>query len=186
MTKGTRPWTLVIILTVGVAGWLIGQGTPPPTTAPAPTLVPSVPTPTPTAAHKRYPTPIPPYPAPKNWTLTVGPDPCTVKEGTKDAPVAVIERNIHWIRYESNAGQLMGIVFHAPAASPKASKPFKNMTFAGTDEDGSYMWALVCDEPNNGCFTGPALKDSSKGGYWKTDQILEGKKPCDAGIIIQP
>jgi len=123
-----------------------------------------------------------PYPTPKNWTLTVGPDPCKVTESGTDVPVAVIYRGTHWIRYKSDAGELMGITFHVPAGG---GKPFKNMTYIGTDPDGLDMWALVCDQPNNGCYSGPALKTSASG-YHKTDQVLKGSAPCDAGIIIQP
>ena len=179
MGKGARNWILLVVLAFGAAGWLISQETPRPTTPPQSNLAQAG------SANRKYPTPAPPYPKPKNWTLTVGPDPCMVQEAGKDVPVAVILRGTHSIRYQPTPDQPLGIVFHAPADNPTASQPFKKMTFAGTDENGSYMWSLVCDQPNHGCATGPAVK-GSKGGYWKTDQILGGKPKCDAGIIIQP
>jgi hypothetical protein len=176
MAKGARTGILLIVLAVCVGGWLIQDPTPP-ATSPAPNPA--------QGAVKKYPTPAPPYPKAKNWTLIVGPDPCQVREAGKDVPVAVIWRGTHSIKYLPDSGQLLGIVFHAPATSPTAPQPFKKMTFAGTDADGSYMYSLVCDQPGHACLTGTALT-GSKGGYWKTDQILAGKAPCDAGIIIQP
>ncbi|HJW14297.1 MAG TPA: hypothetical protein VJ776_06360 [Thermoanaerobaculia bacterium] len=182
MTKGTRPWTLVIVLVLGFGvGSIIGHPRQASALQPQPTPQPATQS---NPSAKPYPTPPGPYPKAQNWTLTVGPDACDVTSGGKKVPVAVIERGKHSIRYQSNAGQLLGIVFHAPPTKPDAPKPFRNMTFAGTDSDGLYKWALVCDQPNHGCLTGPALKGSA-GGYYKTDQILEGKT-CDAGIIIQP
>lgn len=162
MGKGTRTGILLVVFTVGAAGWLISQE----------------------AAKKgKYPVPGPPYPKAKNWTLTVGPDACQVQEAGKDVPVAVIDRGVHKIQYQSNSGQPLSIVFHAPPNYPKASAPFKQMTAAGTDPDGNNLWKLTCEKANV-CSTGPAVK-GSQGGYWKTDQILDGKT-CDAGIIIQP
>jgi hypothetical protein len=163
MAKGVLTGILVLVLVVGAVGWLTGQPV------------------TPTAAAKKYAAPAS-HPNAKDWTLTVGPDPCQVRENGKDVPVAVIERGKHSIRYQSDSGQPLSIVFHAPANYPKASAPFKKMTTAGTDGAGK-LWKLVCEKPNV-CSTGPAVK-GSQGGYWKTDQILAGKK-CDAGIIIQP
>jgi hypothetical protein len=179
MTKGARTGILLIVPALCVGVWLIAQEPAPKANPQASNPAQAVP------AVKKYPTPAPPYPKAKNWTLTVGPDPCTVQEAGKDVPVAVILRGVHWIKYQPTPDQPLGIVFHAPADNPTASQPFKKMTFAGTDENGSYMWSLVCDQPNHGCSTGPAVK-GSKGGYWKTDQILGGKPKCDAGIIIQP
>ena len=178
MARGARTWIILIVLAICVGGWLIAQSSPTPT----PSSQASNPM---QSAHSggKYPTPTPPYPKAKNWYLVVGPKPCTVQENGKDVPVAVIYRGIHSITYKSDAGEPLGIRFHAPSDAPTASKPFKNMTFAGTDSDGSYMWSLVCNPPNQ-CKTGPAVS-GSKGGYWKTDQILPVGE-CDAGIIIQP
>ena len=178
MGKGSRNWILLVVLAFGAAGWLIGQETPRPTTPPPANPAQAG------SANRKYPTPVPPYPKPKNWTLTVGPDPCQVREAGVDVSVAVILREKHWIKYQSDSNQLLAIVFHAPSDNKTAPAPFKKMTFAGTDEDGSYLWQLVCEKANV-CSTGPAVT-GSKGGYWKTDQILEGKPKCDAGIIIQP
>ena len=175
MSQGARTWILSVVLALAAASWLISQeasksaGPPPGNPAPV--------------AKGKYPTPPPPYPKAKNWTLTVGPDPCQVREGGADVPVAVITRELHWIKYQSDSGQLLGIVFHAPSSNKTASAPFKNMTFGGADEDGAYTWYLVCQK--DVCSTGPAIKGSA-GGYWKTDQILDGNPKCDAGIIIQP
>jgi hypothetical protein len=176
MAKEARTGFLLAALAVCAGGWLIQDPTPLPT-SPASSPAQTVP------VVKKYPAPAPPYPKAKNWTLIVGPDPCQVRELGKDVPVAVIWRGTHSIKYQSDANEPLGIVFHAPSDSPTASQPFRNMTFAGTDSDGSYKWSLACAK--NVCLTGPALK-GSKGGYWKTDQILPGKPPCDAGIIIQP
>jgi hypothetical protein len=167
MAKRALTGILAIVLVVGAVGWLVGQ--------PA----------TPAPAARKYPTPVPPYPKAKNWTLTVGPDPCQVRETGKDVPVAVIYKEKHSITYQPDPDQPLRIILHAPPDNPTAPAPFRNMTSAGKDEDGSNMWELACDQPKHGCSTGPALKDS-KGGYWKTDQILGSKPKCDAGIIIQP
>ena len=158
MPRGARTWILTVALALVSTSWLISQ------------------------AKEKYPTPGPPYPKAKNWTLIVGPDSCTVQEGGKAVPVAVITRELHWIKYKSNAGQQLGIVFHAPPDNKTAAAPFKHMTSGGKDADGANLWKLDCQKDT--CSTGPAVKGSA-GGYWKTDQILDGKS-CDAGIIIQP
>ncbi len=176
MAKEARTGFLLAALAVCAGGWLISQDPTPLPTSPASNPAQTVP------AVVKHPTPAPPYPKPKNWNLVVGPNPCQVRELGKDVPVAVIYRGVHWIKYQSDSGQPLGITFVAPPDSPTASQPFKNMTFAGTESDGSYKWSLICKK--NVCFTGVALS-GSKGGYWKTYQILP-VGTCDAGIIIQP
>ncbi|HKF44072.1 MAG TPA: hypothetical protein VKG01_13290 [Thermoanaerobaculia bacterium] len=176
MAKGARTWILLVVLVVGATGWLISQEAAKPTPAAQANVAQTAPGPS------KYPTPTGPPPKAKNWTLIVGPDPCTVQEGGKDVPVAVITRGTHSIKYQANANQYLGIIVHSPATNRTAPAPFKKMTFAGVDQDGSYMWQLWCEKSM--CMTGPAVS-GSVGGYWPTDQILDGKK-CDAGIIIQP
>jgi hypothetical protein len=183
MAKGVRIGIILIVLAVCAGGRLIAQSpTPTPTPAPAPTPQASNPTQS-VSVSKKYPTPSPPYPKAKNWYLVAGPNMCTVQENGKDVPVAVIWRGTHSITYTSDAHEPLAIRFHAPSDTPTAPMPFSKMTWAGTDEDGSYIWSLVCN-PSYQCKTGPAVS-GSKGGYWKTDQIFPGKE-CDAGIIIQP
>ena len=74
-------------------------------------------------------------------------------------------------------------MFHVPAG---AEQPFKNVARAGFDAQGLALWALVCDPGHKWCSTGPAHMKAIENTYIKTDQILDAKKPCDAGIIIQP
>jgi hypothetical protein len=180
MANGTRTLTLLVVLIVGIAvGWFIGQGQTPPTPTPVPTA--SVPTPAATPVVHPVVTPPGPYPPANNWTLTVGPTACDVTQNGQPVPVAVIKRGVHWIRFQPNAGQELGIVFHV---EPNCPKPFKNMALTGYDSQGYALWALVCDQPNNSCFTGPSDKNACPT-YYKIDQILHGKT-CDAGIIIQP
>jgi hypothetical protein len=188
MANGTRTLTLLVVLIVGIAvGWFIGQGQTRPTT-PTPTPVPTASVPMPAATPVVHPVVTPPgsYPPADNWTLTVGPTACDtpaggVTQNGKPVPVAVIKRGFHWIRFTPNAGQELGIVFHV---EPNCPKPFKNMALAGYDSQGYAHWALVCDQPNNSCFTGLSDKNACPT-YYKIDQTLGGKT-CDAGIIIQP
>lgn len=189
MANGTRTLTLLVVLIVGIAvGWFIGQGQTPPT-PPTPTPVPTASVPTPAATPVVHPvvTPPGPYPPANNWTLTVGPTACDVTQNGQPVPVAVIKRRVHWIRFTPKPNQTLGIVFHVPPTNqvpPTYPKPFKHMALAGYDQQGYALWALVCDQPNNSCFTGPAEPDAAPI-YYKYDQILDGKT-CDAGIIIQP
>lgn len=180
MANGTRTLTLLVVLILGLAaGWYIGHGKPTPPPAPEPT---PVPVPTVPVAPTPVPTPPGPYPHAGNWTLTVGPDACDVTQNGQKVPVAVIGRGQHnFIRFQPDAGQLLGIVIHVPSSYPK---PFKNLTPAGSDPQGNALWAVVCAEPGNRCFTGPA-EPNAQPGYYKYDQVLNGKV-CDAGIIIQP
>lgn len=181
MANGTHPPTFLIVFAVTVVGsWFIGcarrelQAAPQPTSVPTAVLTPQTPAP---------PVPIPkgPYPAAHHWTLTVGPDACDVKSDGQPVPVAVISKSkLHWIRFQPNAGQTLGIVFHVAKGH---ATPFKEMEPAGSDPQGNDLWRLVCKEPGNKCFTGPAQKDADET-YYKYDQILDGKI-CDAGIIIE-
>lgn len=182
MANGTRTLTLLVVLVIGLAvGWFFGHSQPSPQTQPQPTPQPS-PAPTAPPAPTPIPTPPGPYPPASNWTLTVGPGACDVTSDGKPVPVAVIsKKKMHWIRFQPDAGQLLGIVFHVEKNDPK---PFKNMALAGYDPQGNALWSLVCDEPGKKCFSGPAQKDARET-YYKCDQILDGKV-CDAGIIIQP
>ncbi|HEV8117757.1 MAG TPA: hypothetical protein VGQ32_04490 [Thermoanaerobaculia bacterium] len=170
MSQGARIWILTVVLALTATSWLISQSATPPPGNPA------------QVAKGKYPTPAPPYPKAKNWKLKVGPDACDVTEAGVKVPVAVITRELHSIKYQSDSGHPLGIILHAPPNYPKATAPFKNMTSGGVDEDGSNLWVMSCQK--DVCSSGPAIK-GSQGGYWKTDQILDGKK-CDAGIIIQP
>ena len=180
MANGTRTLTLLVVLVVGLAvGWFIGHGQAPPAPPPTPTPVPTAPLPTPAPTPRV--TPPPPYPVAKNWKLTVGPDPCQVTEGGQPVPVAAVsKRGKQSIRYEPASGEeLLGILFEG---NPQ---PFKNVAYCGNGPTGVPRWALVC-ESKNVCVTGPALGNVPDNTYYKTDQILAGKPPCDAGIIIQP
>jgi len=184
MANGTRTLTLVIVLIVGIAvGWFIGRGQAPPPTPPQPTPVPTVVGPPPTPV----PTPVcPPQVTPvakaKDWKLTVGPEPCDVKEDGQAVTYAVISREKgHKIVFQSSGGEALAIIVHVAQGSPR---PFKNMAFVGNDPQGLAQWALFCDDPKKPCSTGPAQKDATYGCY-KYDQVLNGKR-CDAGIIIQP
>src|SRR5215813_10234506 len=140
MRHGARTWILLVVFGVGAAGWLFSQE----------------------KQAKKYPTPAGPYPKAGNWNLIVGPDACQVR-ADKDGkpgdpvPVAVIDRGVHMIKYRSDSGQPLGIVFHAPPNYPDASAPFKNMTAAGKDSDGLNLWKLDCQK--NLCSTGVAVKD---------------------------
>ena len=180
MANGTRPLVLVLTLIVGLAiGWLIHSPatpapTPPPPTAPVPSPVPTV--------HPPFVTPPGPYPHAKSWDLTVGPNPCDVKENGKQVDVAVIsKKGAFSIRYHSDAGQMLGILFHVPGNV----QPFKNVAFAGHDAQGNTLWALVCDPTHKSCATGPPNTDAIEDTYIKTEQILDNGPPCDAGIIIE-
>jgi hypothetical protein len=127
------------------------------------------------------PTPQGPYPAAGNWTLTVGPDACKVTSGAQPVPVAVISKSkSNWIRFQPNAAQPLGIVFHVEKNDPK---PFKDMTPDGFDPEGNALWKLACKESGNKCFTGPA-ENGAHETFYKYDQILDGK-PCDAWIKIE-
>jgi len=194
MGNGTRTVAIVLALVVGVAvGWLIGHGQPS-TTKPEPTPIPAptAPAPTPTAqpvAHAPYPTPPPPYPAHKSWVITVGPKACDVMADGKKLDVAVIRKGGNdtlWFKPSADQKDL-AIVFYVP---PNCPKPFKFMTLAGYEPDGTARWALVCDQPGHKCFTGPAEPDAcagpsgSGGTYYKIDQSISGET-CDAGIIIE-
>jgi hypothetical protein len=188
-TTSTRTWTLVVILILGLGvGWFIGYSQRPPQPPPQPTPQPQ-PSPAPTAqmVPTKVPTPPGPYPPANNWRLTVGPTACDVTQNGQKVPVAVIKKGLHWIRFTPNPNQTLSIIFHVPPTSqvpPTFPRPFKHMVLAGYDSEGYALWALVCDEHNNSCFTGPAERDASET-YYKYDQILGGKL-CDAGMIIQP
>jgi hypothetical protein len=182
MANGTRPVVLVLTLVVGLAvGWLIHSPAPTPPPPPPPPPTAPVPSPVPTV-HPPYVTPPGPYPHAKNWDLTVGPDACDVTENGTKVPVAVISKQGRFsIRYHSDAGQVLGILFHVPGP---VVQPFKNVALVGRDSDGNTVWALVCDPTHKSCATGPANMDAIEDKYIKTDQILDGTK-CDAGIIIE-
>lgn len=182
MANGTRPPTFLLVFAASLVGSsFVGcarRGSEPvsqpirvSTAAPTPPTL--VPTP--------IPTPKGPYPVAGHWTLTVGPGACDVTSGGQPVPVAVIsKKKLHWIRFQPNAGQTLGIVFHVTKGHPK---PFMDMEPAGSDAQGNDLWRLVCKESGNKCLTGPAQKDADET-YYKYDQTLDGKT-CDAGIIIE-
>jgi hypothetical protein len=171
MDNGTRTRTLRIVLVIAIAaGWLVGckKPAPPPEPTPVPTAAPS-PSPAPTPRV----TPPGPYPLAQSWRLTVGPDPCDVTQGGKPVPVAAIKRGRDSIQYLSAHGvELSEIIF---LGDPM---PFKSVVPAGPGR-----WSLTCKKF---CNTGPSEKDVPYHTYYKTIQVLEGKPPCDAGIIIEP
>lgn len=182
MANGTRPPTFLLVFAASLVGSsFVGCARRGPEPAPQPTSVPTAVLTPPTLAPTPIPTPKGPYPAARRWTITVGPGACDVTSNGQPAPVAVISKGeLHWIRFQPNAGQTLGIVFHVAKGHPK---PFKDMEPAGSDAQGNDLWRLVCKESGNKCFTGPAQKDADET-YYKYDQTLDGKT-CDAGIIIE-
>lgn len=188
MANGTRTLAVVLALVVGLAaGWLIGHGKPEPTSGPPAT-------PVPTAVVHPAATPVPTpvcqpgvaaATSPKNWKLTVGPDPCKITDDDNGQPVTlsnISKSKGHKIVFKPSSVQnSLAIIFHVPRDHPK---PFKNLAFNGNDAQGLVKWLLYCDDAHKPCSTGPALGDAQYGCY-KYDQILDGEV-CDASIIIQP
>jgi hypothetical protein len=117
--------------------------------------------------------------AAKNWTITVGPKACSLKENSKLADTQTIsKRKQHRIAWQSNAGQTLSIIVHAPANCPA---PFKRMTGTGTDSNDNRLWAIDCKKGK--CSSGPPVSEACEQSY-KYDQVLGGES-CDGTIIIE-
>ncbi len=123
----------------------------------------------------------PPTPSqPKDWIITVGPDPCQLTESGQPAPTQRVKKEKNFIVWRSDSGQSLTIRIHVPK---DCDPPFAGAWQAvGTDPSGKAMYARTGDD--GFVFSGPPLKKACATTY-KYDQIL-GDKTCDGMIIIEP
>jgi hypothetical protein len=121
----------------------------------------------------------------KKWFITVGPDPCDLKEkGQPAKKQEVSKKGRDFVVWQSDSGESLTIRIHVPSDCP--SPPFGGMTSSGTDPNGYRIWTF--SDAGGTIFSGPVLKEACETddrGY-KYDQILGGDKECDGWIIIKP
>jgi hypothetical protein len=124
-------------------------------------------------------------PTPKDWTITVGPDPCQLTENGQPAPTQRLKREKNFIVWKSDSGQSLTIRIHVPKDLPNDCDnfPFSGAwQGVGPDPSGNPMYEKTGDD--GFVFSGPPRKKACPTTY-KYDQILGGKT-CDGMIIIDP